>query len=76
MAKISLENDSYYRNYGVYAIYLLVETCNIQYLIELSEMEIIWFYVGEYLGNVVHFLKKKWRGVKFQIITDIEIQGN
>jgi hypothetical protein len=38
---IALENDNYYRNYGVYANGLLVETCSIQYLIELSNMEIV-----------------------------------
>ena len=38
---LALENANYYRNYGVYANGLLVETCSIQYLMELSEMEII-----------------------------------
>jgi hypothetical protein len=38
---IALENDNYYRNYGLYANGFLVETCSIQYLMELSDMDII-----------------------------------
>jgi len=38
---IALENEDYYSNYGVYANGLLVETCSLRYLIELSEMELI-----------------------------------
>jgi hypothetical protein len=38
---ISLENDDYYMNYGVYANGLFVETCSKRYLAELSNMEII-----------------------------------
>lgn len=37
----ALENHSVYRNYGVYANGLLVESCSIQYLTELSNMELI-----------------------------------
>jgi hypothetical protein len=35
---ISLENDSYTENYGIYANGLLVETCSKRYLKELSHM--------------------------------------
>jgi alpha-tubulin suppressor-like RCC1 family protein len=38
---ISLENDDYFMNYGIYANGLLVETCSKRYLAELSNMEII-----------------------------------
>jgi hypothetical protein len=38
---ISLENDDYYTNYGVYANGLLVETCSRRYLKELSGMTIV-----------------------------------
>ena len=37
----SLENESYYGNYGVYANGLLVETCSKRFLKELSSMEIL-----------------------------------
>jgi hypothetical protein len=37
----ALENHSIYRNYGVYANGLLVESCSIQYLMELSNMELV-----------------------------------
>ena len=37
----ALENDDDYYNYGVYANGLLVESCSIQYLLELSNMKII-----------------------------------
>jgi hypothetical protein len=36
----ALENHSIYRNYGVYANGLLVESCSIQYLTEMSNMEL------------------------------------
>ena len=38
----ALENDNYYRNYGVYANGLLVESCSIQYLMALSNMEYVY----------------------------------
>ena len=37
----ALENHSIYRNYGVYANGLLVESCSIQYLTEMSSMELL-----------------------------------
>jgi hypothetical protein len=37
----ALENHNVYYNYGVYANGLLVESCSIQYLTELSNMELI-----------------------------------
>jgi hypothetical protein len=37
----ALENHSIYRNYGVYANGLLVESCSIQYLTEMSNMELV-----------------------------------
>jgi hypothetical protein len=37
----ALENEDDYYNYGVYANGLLVESCSIQYLLELSNMKII-----------------------------------
>ena len=37
----ALENNNVYYNYGVYANGLLVESCSIQYLTELSNMELI-----------------------------------
>jgi hypothetical protein len=33
----ALENDNYYGNYGIYANGLLVESCSIRYLKELSD---------------------------------------
>ena len=38
---LSLENDDYYMNYGIYANGLLVETCSKRYLKELSNMTLI-----------------------------------
>ena len=38
---IALENENYYGNYGIYANGLLVETCSIRYLKELSNMILI-----------------------------------
>jgi alpha-tubulin suppressor-like RCC1 family protein len=38
---MSLENDDYYMNYGIYANGLLVETCSKRFLKELSNMEIL-----------------------------------
>ena len=38
---IALESDNYYGNYGIYANGLLVETCSIRYLQELSNMTFI-----------------------------------
>jgi hypothetical protein len=38
---IALEHSSYYKNYGVYANGLLVETSSIRYLKELSNMELL-----------------------------------
>lgn len=38
---LALENDNYYTNYGIYANGLLVETCSIRYLKELSNMTLI-----------------------------------
>lgn len=38
---IALENHNIYHNYGIYANGLLVESCSIQYLTELSNMELI-----------------------------------
>jgi hypothetical protein len=38
---IALENDSYYKNYGVYANGLLVETTSKRYLLELSGMKLL-----------------------------------
>ena len=37
----ALENHSIYRNYGVYANGILVESCSIQYLTEMSNMELL-----------------------------------
>ena len=37
----ALESDNIYYNYGVYANGLLVESCSIQYLTELSNMELV-----------------------------------
>ena len=37
----ALENDSYYKNYGVFANGLLVESCSKRYLKELSNMTIL-----------------------------------
>jgi hypothetical protein len=38
---IALENENYYKNYGVYANGLLVETCSKRYLKELSNMTLL-----------------------------------
>ena len=38
---IALENEHYYKNYGIYANGLLVETCSKRYLKELSHMELL-----------------------------------
>jgi len=38
---LALENDDYYKNYGIYANGLLVETCSKRYLKELSNMVLI-----------------------------------
>ena len=38
---IALENENYYGNYGIYANGLLVESCSIRYLKELSNMILI-----------------------------------
>jgi hypothetical protein len=38
---LALENDDYYKNYGIYANGLLVETCSKRYLKELSNMTLI-----------------------------------
>jgi surface protein len=38
---IALENENYYYNYGVYANGLLVETCSLRYLQELSNMTLL-----------------------------------
>jgi hypothetical protein len=38
---LSLENDDYYMNYGIYANGLLVETCSKRFLKELSNMTLI-----------------------------------
>ena len=38
---LALEHDDYYKNYGIYANGLLVETCSKRYLKELSGMELI-----------------------------------
>jgi hypothetical protein len=38
---IALENKNYYGNYGIYANGLLVESCSLRYLKELSNMELI-----------------------------------
>jgi hypothetical protein len=38
---IALENHNIYHNYGIYANGLLVESCSIQYLTELSNMELV-----------------------------------
>ena len=38
---ISLENDNYYSNYGIYANGLLVESCSKRYLKELAHMTIL-----------------------------------
>ena len=38
---IALDNSDYYKNYGIYANGLLVETCSKRYLKELSQMELI-----------------------------------
>lgn len=37
----ALENHNIYHNYGVYANGLLVESCSIQYLTEMSNMELV-----------------------------------
>jgi hypothetical protein len=38
---IALDNESYYSNYGIFANGLLVESCSIRYLKELTNMELI-----------------------------------
>jgi len=38
---VALENDDYYKNYGIYANGLLVESCSIGYLKELSGMVLL-----------------------------------
>jgi hypothetical protein len=38
---IALDNDNHYRNYGIYANGLLVESCSIRYLSEYSNMTLI-----------------------------------
>ena len=38
---LALENNDYYMNYGIYANGLLVESCSIRYLKELSNMRIL-----------------------------------
>ena len=38
----ALENDNEFMNYGVYANGLLVESCSIQYLKELSKLELVY----------------------------------
>lgn len=38
---LALENNDYYMNYGIYANGLLVESCSLRYLKELSGMELI-----------------------------------
>ena len=38
---VALENENYYKNYGVYANGLLVETCSKRYLKEISNMTLI-----------------------------------
>jgi hypothetical protein len=38
---IALANKNYYWNYGIYANGLLVETCSLRYLKELSDMELV-----------------------------------
>jgi hypothetical protein len=38
---IALKNEKYYTNYGIYANGLLVETCSLRYLKELSNMVLI-----------------------------------
>ena len=38
---LALENASYYKNYGIYANGLLVETCSIRFMKELSNSELI-----------------------------------
>jgi hypothetical protein len=38
---LALENEDYYMNYGIYANGLLVESCSIDYLKNLSAMDLI-----------------------------------
>jgi hypothetical protein len=38
---LALENTDYYGNYGIYANGLLVESCSLRYLKELSEMTLL-----------------------------------
>ena len=38
---IALENENIYHNYGVWANGLLVETCSIIYLTQISDMELV-----------------------------------
>ena len=38
---LALENENYYYNYGIYANGLLVESCSLRYLKELSKMNLI-----------------------------------
>jgi hypothetical protein len=38
---IALDNDNYYWNYGIYANGLLVESCSLRYLKELSGMTLL-----------------------------------
>jgi hypothetical protein len=38
---LALDNDDYYKNYGIYANGLLVETCSKRFLKELSNMTLI-----------------------------------
>jgi hypothetical protein len=37
---VALDNDNYYKNYGIYANGLLVESCSKRYLKELSNMTV------------------------------------
>ena len=39
---IALENDNYYSNYGIYANGLLVESCSKRYIIEKSNMQLLF----------------------------------
>jgi hypothetical protein len=39
---LALENDDYYGNYGIYANGLLVESCSKRYLLEHSNMELLF----------------------------------
>jgi len=44
----ALENEDYYMNYGIYANGLLVETCSLRYMTELSNLTLRVFHLGRW----------------------------